>query len=576
MFLELFDRSFDRRVAEGSISPATKRNYRLALQRFFKVVQTHPRASEIFPKPLPDRMPSRPSPSLRKRRQSHNPLISNFYYFPLEKFPSELKSDIAIWHQSLLRLSGSPDRKPQPQPFGRSKHLSARERRLERERRRQLARDEGYEFTRPELPKLKRSTLNSYVDAIQRYMGWLVNVEEYSLTEITFSLLSDPTIVADYGTWLIEERGCTPGEPQKLVQAMLTFVKWKHFPTCRRGDWSDVPLVKTLTDLCRKYIREYRATKPARDSEKWATRNLTHAQTREVVDYLWQCCAPRKACGSKRPFFTQGFAFQVHLLVKFLTYAPVRQEELRKLIYGDTLLRVTDSDGIERYAVRLLEHKRSSTVQRPRYYPLPQILTPDLDRWIFEWRPKILAATETMETWLAGRGYSLKQHDQISCNLELARAGRLPKPVKNLEKYVFHRSTLLSAIQSRIDAWETVRDNARACKHTFLMMGHRDAKNFGLPYDQELEGYEPGCRSHLSGIVARHVASATLALFGKEYPLSPHNFRHIGARQVRIAEASVDAFSALVGHSPQTNQMYANQVTLEYDLIGDNVDNWWV
>jgi hypothetical protein len=46
-------------------------------------------------------------------------------------------------------------------------------------------------------------------------------------------------------------------------------------------------------------------------------------------------------------------------MVKILVYAPVRQEELRKLRIDDTLKLVEDSKGILRYAVRIKNHKNT-------------------------------------------------------------------------------------------------------------------------------------------------------------------------------------------------------------------------
>jgi integrase len=70
---------------------------------------------------------------------------------------------------------------------------------------------------------------------------------------------------------------------------------------------------------------------------------------------------------------------------------------------------------------------------------------------------------------------------------------------------------------------------------------------------------------------------ATKALFGQECFLNPHGFRNIGSKHLRKCGkgAHKDAFSALAGHSVEIDDEYAAQITSDYELIEDIVDDWW-
>ena len=64
---------------------------------------------------------------------------------------------------------------------------------------------------------------------------------------------------------------------------------------------------------------------------------------------------------------------------------------------GTTLKLVQDSQGVTRYAVRIKDHKRTSITRKPRYYPLPTILTNDITTWIEEIRPLAINAPLTLK-----------------------------------------------------------------------------------------------------------------------------------------------------------------------------------
>jgi hypothetical protein len=78
-------------------------------------------------------------------------------------------------------------------------------------------------------------------------------------------------------------------------------------------------------------------------------------------------------------------------------------------------------------------------------------------------------------------------------------------------------------------------------------------------------------------MVNRAIATATLALFGEARWTNPHALRHIAEKHIRqIGKSHIaHAFGTLVGHSKQMGDEYAAQITSEYELTEDIVDNWW-
>jgi hypothetical protein len=253
-------------------------------------------------------------------------------------------------------------------------------------------------------------------------------------------------------------------------------------------------------------------------------------------------------------------------MIKILVYAPVRQEEIRKLRIDSTLKLVEDSQGIVRYAVKIKEHKNRRHTGKPRYYPLPQILTKDISTWINEIRPLAINAPQTIDSWLAFWGYSTKTIANLENRIQKAEAEETPN-----EKYCESRRINLKGKKNRLDAWETAKYNAENCDHLFFALGHTHPNRFCISFDDTNH-------SIISEMIQRAMGSATLTLFGEAKFLNPHGFRNIGAKHLRTIGRAEDkkAFSAFLGHSVEIDDDYADIINNNYEVIECVVDNWWV
>ncbi|MEP0925289.1 hypothetical protein [Leptolyngbya sp. ST-U4] len=221
------------------------------------------------------------------------------------------------------------------------------------------------------------------------------------------------------------------------------------------------------------------------------------------------------------------------------------------------------------YAVRIKNHKTFSKTGKARYYPLPNILTRDLDVWLEQIRPSALKATQTLENWLKFWGHSPKELERLEQKLlNLQLSGILPQQCSSPQRYKQNLERKYEGLKSRIAAWEVAKANAEVCHNVFFSLGGSHPGSFGKAYDESRT-------SCISSMVSRAVGRATKALYGQAYYLNPHGFRHIGSKQVRMAGKDKAAFSALVGHTLRVDEQYAAQVTQDYELIVDFVDDWW-
>lgn len=567
--LEIFEKSFDAAVAAGQLAKSTKGNYSSALGRFLTWMREQTWYLELFPQPLPGKAPAHVR--VNGRKPPTCTLHERQYGLKVEELPDHIINELEAWKSFWLQSSSLLENPDESSPSTSEKQkLSQEQRRLKREERRNLATSSGHGFEKPKVIKISRSTIQRYTSNFFRFFGWCTHIEGYDLSELSLELVTDPIFLQDYAEWLLTERGCSFSEAAKLVQAAISVAKWLSFEQSIRRDWSDIPVVVRLQALRAGYTESYRDEKPQLDEQKWSDREITHSQARRVAQHLYSCCAKLSNSGNKRRLSALVEAWQVYLMVKILVYAPVRQEELRKLQVGSTLIKVKDSLGVERYAVRIKNYKNFHKTGKFRYYPLPSILIQDLDTWLNVICPMAIEAPKTSESWLLFWGRKESEIEQLQKRLEQAENGLMSEPIRNQENYIAQLNKKLNGLKRRIAYWEQAAANASVCEHVFFSLGGNRPGSFAKPYDDD----------HLScvtGLVSRAVGRAIKALFKQECFLNPHGFRNIGSKHLRKCGKGrhKDAFSALAGHSVEIDDEYAAQITSDYEIIEEIVDNWW-
>ncbi len=549
--LLIFNQQTEIAIGKGLLSEGTRDNYRSTLKRFLEWVEGQVWWRELFPVPVTDedvapfRVRLEPKPTRGK-------LAS--YGLTWSQLPEHVVQQIEAFKE--FRLTG-----------GKNLRRAARG----RQERRELER-----VRKPRVVSVKPTTFKKEEQAVLRFLGWYV--QEYPDSELNLELLTDVNLLDDYTYWATQTRGVSYSTGEHMVGTAIAIAKWLNYDKSKRRSWSDVPIVLELQDLQSEYSEIYQQENQILTEKKWKLKKLTHQEARQVVQYIQSLCAPNYGRHNKetgeflshgtRPKSAIARAWQTYLIVKLLVYCPVRQEEVRNLKLGDTLFRKEDKQGIPYYVVKLKEHKRSSTTHKPREYKLPAILTEDLDMWVYKWRPLIEESVKTLEGWLEFWGYGSGKVERIRARLEAAKQGVVAEKVEApIDKYIRQEEARLQGAENRIAAWEVAKANFESHNYLFFITGKGDPKSFGKPHYV----------ASIWKMVNRAIATATLALFSEARWTNPHALRHIAEKHIRqIGKSHIaHAFGTLVGHSKQMGDEYAAQITSEYELTEDIVDDWW-
>lgn len=549
--LDVFDCQSEAAVVAGQISKGTKSNYRSALGRFLDWMHHQVWWRELFGEDVPEFMPPHPGEAPKKRRKQ-----GSEYTLKENELPEDLVKELEEYKQFRL--------------LGKKKEV----------RRRRRENGETTEHRSPKINKISQSTITREMQVILLFFGWYVNIEGNAITKVNLKLLTEIYLLEDYNDWSIENRGNSYCTGRILVVTSIAVTKFFNYEKSSRRDWSDIPAILDLKDLRSEYSEQYELEKQGYREEKWAQKEMTHEEARMIVQYLYECCAPRlkhvetrpngtrKASTTIRPISSIVHAWQIYLIVKLLVFCPVRQQEIRNLEIGKTLFRKVNELGKPYYVVVLTDHKNYNKTGKRRHYKLPDIITRDLDAWLNTWRPMIVNAVKSLELWLEYWGRNSNQLEQIKKKIEATKQGVAGEQMRvSIEKYIQNLEKVARGLEHRIAALETCKNNIESHNSVFLLLPNTEPESFGKPIHQR----------SLHGMTVAAVAKASRALFGNErvFWTNPHAFRHIGEKQIRKINGNVEAFGTYIGHSKEMGDEYAEQITSEYEVTEGIADNWW-
>lgn len=541
--LQAFDNQFCVAVEAGKVKHRTGENYRMALRRFLDWMHQQLWYHEMFPREIgkfaPQRVAVRRIPTAARAGRAKAEIEYKISQNELPRMAiEELDAWSSFWgqtvHEKKLKYG---------QPISKTRN-------------------------KPPVPVLGERNLKNQRETVLRFWGWCVKFQSYQPQDLSLALLLDLDVLNDYIDWLITERGCTHAAGRLIVETAIKVAKWKNYDTTARRDWSDISLIQELRDFRSACQEAYTIEQKQNEDEKWPTRELTHEEARKIVEFLRQACAETYETYHKRDLCTVVWSWQIYLLVKYLTFCPVRQEEIRNLKLGHNIFREIDERGNPYYLV-WIEHKNINKTGRRRKYKLPSILTQDLDDWIYIWRVKAAEATESLDKWLNFWGYKLDDIDKMQQRIQDAKCGIIKdKKVKDVEKYIDGLEYRLKSLKTRIAAWEEAKNNFLEFNSLFFSIGNSGHPgSFGKPFASP---------SQFGQLVYHAVARGSQALFNKTRYTNPHAFRHIAEKHIRLAgRTDKEAFGALIGHSGKMGDTYAKQIMSEADLTGNIVDNWW-
>jgi integrase len=554
--LSIFETSLSSAIKNNQVSVRTGSNYRSALKRFLGWLEKQAWWPSLFPDPIIKIAPFRPKITPKPGTGTSHKLSS--YSLLKGDMPEYLLQELEEFKQ--FRITG-----------GSNIRRTVGERRQHRE--------EG-DARKPKIDPIKPSTFNNDEQSILCFLGWYK--QQYPDLELHLELLTDVDSIDRYTIWAVENRSVSHSTGVSMAKTAIAIAKWLNYGKSTRRNWSDVQEILDLKDLRNEFAEKYKKEKQHFETDKWALKELTHEEAREVVEYLRKMCAPYIGShyqesdevikySQKRDISAVTRTWQTYLIVKIFVYCPVRQEEVRNLKLGETLFREEDEYGNPYYVVKLDEHKRSTLTGKLRHYRLPTILTEDLDLWIYKWRPIIEESIKTSEGWMKFWCRNSNSIERCQQKLESIQQGIFNERIKTSpEKYVNSINKKLKATEQRLAVWSVAKNNFESHNHLFFMFG-KNRKNgvevFGNPQDV----------SSIWRVVTRAIATASKALWGEERWTNPHTLRHIAEKHIRRAGNPdiTEAFGMLIGHSKEVGDEYARQITSDYEETEGIVDDWW-
>lgn len=407
---------------------------------------------------------------------------------------------------------------------------------------------------RPKVLQAKPETIDMYFKFLNSYFGWQVHVEKIPEEDLTFKSITNLTLIRKYNRWL-RKRGCSHGIVVNLIRVSIIYAKMKNFAKTQRRNWRDIAEILNFQDLQAEFREKFEKEKQESVENKKPLRDVSHHQLQQMQGYLLQLCAPciqstssktGKSYLKERPKSAILQAKLVYTLCAFETFVPVRQQEVRTTIEGESLLRRLDKEGKLAYILYSKEHKLEGHTGEPHVCVLPRNLVPILDDWAKTFRPLAEQAVENLDNWLEFWGYKPDALQKLQARLEAAHKGVVPKHIKNIPSYIDGLKKRIRSVTQRIKALPQARENLKSHNYLFFTLGGRRPESFGKPLSVSV----------ITGLITRAMAEASRAVLGKVYRITPHVFRYIAALHIRRIKGDVDLLCKVMNHSRQMSDDY--------------------
>ena len=588
--LDIYDRRFAEAVEQGNTARSTGKNYRSALRRFLNWVNQQVwwqcifYGSDVIVAPPVVKLPKKPGTGgeLSLYGLSMGDLPQHLIE-EIEDFKEFRLTGIKSLHQTDLNCVSEKTRVRRPKVV--KVKLSTFESSQQRILRflgwyveHHLLKKPYLDFLENYVSFLKSKDYLKYLTSqkerflVSKFVEFIAAISEYLLSDLRLDLLTDIDLLDEYVYWAIEERKISYATAKHFADTAVAIAKWLNYEKSTRRDWSDIQLILDLQDLRNEYSEDYGDEKKRLRVEKWAAKEITHEEARQVVDYLRKCCAPysdkaRVDERARRSIAQVTRLWQTYLFIKILVYCPVRQEEIRQYVLGKTLFRREDEEGNPYYEAYFREHKRSDT-NEDRNYKLPNILTSDLDLWLYKWRPLIEKLIQTEAGWMSFWGHDYEEISLLHQKIALAKQGVISARVRRPEHYLQELERKLQGKERRITGWQVAKSNFKEHNHVFFLFGKRGIEAFGKPFS----------RDNFWEVVTRAIAKATQALFNEAKWINPHALRNIAEKHIRqLGKTDItEPFAVFIGHTEKMGDEYAEQLTSEYELTEDITDDWWL
>ncbi len=250
----VFEVALGEKVKQGKVKASTGKNYRWALNKFYGWLTQQCWWQDLWAK------------SEIKVTQ------------PMQKLPPEKKRKRGTQVAMSLKLADLPEyllKELEEYRNFRTKGV--------------ISNCDGNVARKPKLDKIKDSTYRNEENNLLYFWGYFR--QEYPDKPLSLALITEIDWLDDFVYWAIENRGVTHSTGVNMTKTAISVCKFLNYHRTERRNWSDIELLQDLRDLRNEYDDEYKEEKKPLEKEKWAKKELTHAQAREVVNYLRVSCA---------------------------------------------------------------------------------------------------------------------------------------------------------------------------------------------------------------------------------------------------------------------------------------------
>ncbi len=224
------------------------------------------------------------------------------------------------------------------------------------------------------------ATAKSINISLKQILGWIHNIRNTPLEELSLKLLDDIDLIDEYLDWYRTERQAAPSSESVQIRSFLALARFHHYKTSTAKFYRDIPIIEQLRELLNN--TEKRAKKHSKisdDSKKW----LDWSEYLAAVEQLKQECALRRESGGLRPQTAVASSYQRYLIAAFLAYMPPdRQRTLRELEIGRTLVK----DGNNWFIKLGANDYKTGKSYGEQITPIPDILYHEIELWINKWR----------------------------------------------------------------------------------------------------------------------------------------------------------------------------------------------
>lgn len=221
---------------------------------------------------------------------------------------------------------------------------------------------------------------NIFCKEAKLILGWLYHYQAIPLQQLSLKLLDDIDLAYDFLDWLRNDREARPSREMTALKCWLWVSKFHHHKSSEVKKYRDIKIIEELRDLMNNTAQREKETPPMVDeSLKW----LDWSEFLAAVERLKQECAVKDNYGRRRTNSAIAFSYERYLIAAFLAYMPPdRQRTLRELEIGRTLIKKEDNWFIQ------LEPKdyKTGKTYGTHITQIPEIIYPELEEWIEEWR----------------------------------------------------------------------------------------------------------------------------------------------------------------------------------------------